>query len=67
MIEKGMKTTYEEVLQNVRLRDKNDKEKEIGALKIAKDAVYIDTTNMSVTEEVEKIKNIIDQKRLKNN
>lgn len=57
--EKGIEMTYEEVLKNIQIRDKNDKEKEIGALKIAEDAVYIDTTNLSIEEEKEKVKQII--------
>ena len=60
---KGMNTTYEEVLENIRKRDKNDKEKEIGALKIAEDAIYIDTTKLTIEEVKEKVKNIIEEKR----
>ena len=65
MVEKGMETTFEEVLDNIRTRDKNDKEKEIGALKIAEDAIYVDTTNLSIEEVKEKIRNIIEEKRSK--
>ena len=35
MQEKGIDITYEEVLDNIRKRDYNDKHKEIGALKLA--------------------------------
>ena len=63
MQEKGIEMTYEEVLKNIQIRDKNDKEKEIGALKIADDAVYVDTTNLSIEEEKEKVKQIIEEKR----
>jgi len=42
--------SYEEVLENIRARDKNDREKEIGALRIAEDATYIDTTNMTIEQ-----------------
>ena len=59
MQEKGIEMSYEEVLKNIQIRDKNDKEKEIGALKIAEDAVYVDTTNLSIEEEKEKVKQII--------
>lgn len=58
-IQKGINMTYEEVLENIRIRDKNDKEKEMGALKIADDAIYIDTTNLSIEEVKEKVKEII--------
>ena len=62
MQEKGIEMTYEEVLKNIQVRDKNDKEKEIGALKIAEDAIYIDTTNLSIEEVKEKVKEIITEK-----
>lgn len=60
--EKGIEMTYEEVLKNIQIRDKNDKEKEIGALKIAEDAIYIDTTNLTIEEVKEKVKEIITEK-----
>lgn len=62
MQEKGIEMTYEEVLKNIQIRDKNDKEKEIGALKVAEDATYIDTTNLSINEVKEKVKEIIKEK-----
>ncbi len=64
MQEKGIQMTYEEVLKNIQIRDKNDKEKEIGALKIAEDAIYIDTTGLSIEEVKDKILNIIKESRL---
>lgn len=63
MQEKGIQMTYEEVLKNIQIRDKNDKEKEVGALKIAEDAIYVDTTNLSVEEVKDKIVNIIKEHR----
>ncbi len=64
MQEKGIEMTYEEVLKNIQTRDKNDKEKEIGALKIAEDAIYIDTTELSIEQVKNKILNIIKESRL---
>lgn len=63
MQEKGIQMTYEEVLKNIQIRDKNDKEKEVGALKIAEDAIYLDTTGLSIEEVKEKILNIIEKVR----
>lgn len=57
--EKGLKQTYEEVLEDIKKRDKNDKEKELGALKQAEDAIYVDTTYMTIPEVEEKIVAII--------
>lgn len=63
MQEKGIQMTYEEVLKNIQIRDKNDKEKEVGALKIAEDSIYLDTTGLSIEEVKEKILNIIEKVR----
>ena len=60
--EKNIEMTYEEVLENITKRDENDKAKEIGALKIAKDSVVVDTTNLTIDEVVEEIINIIKEK-----
>ena len=59
--EKGIDMSYEEVLKNIQVRDKNDREKEVGALKIAEDAIYLDTTDLGIEEVKEKVKNIIKQ------
>ena len=55
----GINTTYEEVLENVKMRDYNDMHKEFGALKKADDAIVIDSSNLTIDEVVEKIKDII--------
>ena len=58
-VQNGIDTTYEEVLENVKMRDYNDMHKPYGALKKADDAIVVDSTNLSIEEVVEKIKNII--------
>lgn len=65
MQEKGIQMTYEEVIDNIKKRDYTDKTKEIGALKIAKDSIVIDTTNLSIEEAEQKIIEIIKEKRCK--
>ena len=62
--EKGFNTTYEEVINNIAIRDENDKNKEIGALKIAKDAIVIDTTNLTLDEVEERVEKVIQEKRI---
>ena len=62
-VQNGIDMTYEEVLENVRMRDYNDMNKKMGALKKADDAITIDSTNLTIDEVVEKIKNIIIEKR----
>ncbi len=61
-LEKGINTTYEEVLENVKMRDYNDMHKKFGALKKAKDAIVIDSTNLKIDEVVDKIKDEIKKK-----
>ena len=58
-IQNGIETTYEEVLENVKMRDYNDMHKKIGALKKADDAIVVDTSKLSIEEVVKKIEKII--------
>ena len=60
-IQNRMNTTYEEILENVRMRDYNDMHKEVGALKVADDAIVVDSSNLTIDEVVEKIKEIINR------
>ncbi len=62
-LEKNINTCFEEVLENIRKRDKIDKEKEYGALKIADDAIVVDTTNLDIEQTVKKILEIIMNKQ----
>ena len=61
--QKGIEMTYEEVYENIKLRDETDKSKEIGALKIAEDSIVVDTTNLTIDEVVDKVISIIKQKQ----
>ena len=65
--EAGIQSTYEEVLAGIIARDKNDKNKEMGALKVAEDAVVVDGTHGTIEENVQKVIEIINEKKLKNN
>ena len=60
--EKNIDMTYEEVYENIRKRDENEKAKEIGALKIAEDSIIVDTTNLTIDEVVKKVIDIVKQK-----
>jgi cytidylate kinase len=42
--------SLEEIKESIRKRDEIDKNKKEGALKIAQDAVYIDTSNLTIEE-----------------
>ena len=58
--EKGMEVTLEEIKENISKRDYNDMHKEVGSLTRTEDAIYIDSTNLTIDEVVEKMKNIIE-------
>ena len=58
-LENNIQMTYEEVVKNITARDHNDKTKEMGALKQAEDAIYIDTTNLTIDEVEQKVEEII--------
>ena len=59
--QKGIDMTYEEVYESIKKRDYNDMHKEVGSLTRTKEQTYIDTTNLTVEEEVEIIGKIISQ------
>lgn len=57
--EKGIHIPFEEVLEMIKVRDENDKNKPVGALKIAEDAIVVDTTFLTIEQAKEKVKEII--------
>lgn len=59
LVENGVQTTYEEVLESIEARDKNDMQKEMGALIIAEDAIIIDNTYLTIEETFDKFKELI--------
>lgn len=61
--EKGIDMTYEEVYDNIEKRDYNDMHKEVGSLTKTDDQIYIDTTNLTVEEEVEIIGKVINENK----
>jgi len=52
---KNISIPYDEVFQEILTRDKADTTRAHGPLKIAEDAIIIDTTNLSISEQVKKI------------
>ena len=62
--EKGIVSSYEEVLENIKDRDKRDSTREIAPLKKADDAIYVDSTNLNIEQVVEKIIGIINDKNI---
>jgi len=61
--EKGdCKNTFAAVLQDIRQRDERDMNRAIAPLKQAEDAVLLDTSEMSIDQSIEAIKNIINER-----
>ncbi len=61
-IENNMPSNYEEILQSIKSRDEQDRIREISPLKQADDAIYIDSSNMSIEEVTNYIIKIIKEK-----
>jgi cytidylate kinase len=59
LLEKGKKADFETVKNELIWRDKNDSSRKHSPLKKADDAIEIDTSNMTIEEQVEKIYKII--------
>lgn len=51
--EKGIQTSFEEVLRDIRYRDENDSSRAAAPLRAAEDAVLLDTTDLSLSESVD--------------
>ena len=55
-LSKGIKTDLETLKEEIAARDYKDSHRETSPLKQAEDAIYLDTTGLSIIEVVEKIK-----------
>lgn len=60
--EKGSTVTYQEVLDDLRVRDYNDSHREIAPLKPAEDSVTINTTGYTLEESIAKIVSTVEEK-----
>ena len=61
-LEKGIETTYEEVLASIKERHRLETERDIAPFVKAEDAIVVDSTKLSIDEVVEDILKIIDEK-----
>ena len=60
--EKGIPTTYEEVVADVKNRDYIDSHRDFDPLMQAKDAIPLDTSDMTIEEVVDAILRIVEEK-----
>ncbi len=59
-VAKGVDISYEQVLQDVKVRDERDSNRSSAPLKPAEDAIILDTSNLSIVEVLKKACEIID-------
>ena len=62
MINNGWSVSYDDILNNIRIRDNLDSSRTDSPLTIEKDAVVIDNSNMSIDEQIKQIILLIDKK-----
>ena len=60
--EKGSNVTFEEVLEDLKVRDYNDSHREIAPLKPAEDSVIVNTTGMTLEESIDTIVKTVEEK-----
>ncbi len=59
LLNKGIEVDYDEVLADIHRRDERDMSRSVAPLQKAKDAIQIDTTDMSIEEVVNEIVQIV--------
>ena len=59
---KGQKADYNKVLKEIQQRDYQDTHREIAPLKLARDSIKVDTSEMNIDEVIASIKEIIAKK-----
>jgi len=59
----GEKVSLNKLILDIKRRDKLDSSRRLSPLMRAKDAIIIDTSDLSINEQINKIINIIKKKR----
>ena len=65
LIAKGQQADYNRILQEIQQRDYQDTHRAIAPLKMAKESVKVDTSDMTIEEVVTTIRNIVTEKTAK--
>ena len=60
--QKGVATTYEEVLKDMKFRDANDSSRDFAPLKPAEDAILMDTTGNTLEQSVAQMSELVQSK-----
>lgn len=62
LLAKGQRAKYDTVLKEIQQRDYQDSHREIAPLKMARDSIKVDTSDLTIDQVVEKLKEIIAEK-----
>ena len=62
LIAKGQKAKYETILKEIKQRDYQDTHREIAPLKLARDSIKVDTSEMDIDQVVAHIRQIVKEK-----
>ena len=62
LLAKGQKANYNQILKEIQQRDYQDTHREIAPLKMCRDSVKVDTSDMDIDQVVEEIKAIVAKK-----
>ena len=62
LLAKGQKANYDQILKEIQQRDYQDTHREIAPLKMAKDSVKVDTSELNIDQVVETIRQIVEKK-----
>ena len=62
LLEKGQKADYEKILKDIQQRDYQDTHREVAPLKMTRDSVKLDTSEMTIDEVIAAMKETIAKK-----
>ena len=62
LLEKGQKADYEKILKDIQQRDYQDTNREVAPLKMTKDSVKLDTSDMTIDQVIAAMKDTIAKK-----
>lgn len=62
MLQKGQKADFQQVLKDIRQRDHQDTHREVAPLKMARDSVKLDTSDMDLDQVIGAMKKIVGEK-----
>jgi len=61
LLERGDEADYEKILEDMKRRDQIDSGREVAPLKVAEDAVRVDTDNLGVEEVLDVLEKLVEE------